>query len=590
MNPSSVALQQAFELALAHHRGGQLAQAAQLYEQVLRMAPRHPDALHLLGLITFGAGDTAAAEDLLRRAVAAAPGEAEFRNNLGVVCQASGKFRDAASCFQAAVKRQPDYAEAMSNLSGALSEEGRLTESAQWARRAAMTKPGYAEPLNNLGNTLIKQGLVEDAVEAYRGAVAAAPTQWKAWSNLLFGMHYLPDMPPAELLAMHARVGKEMVESAGATLAHDNRRDPERRLRIGYVSADLRMHSVGYFALPMLQHHDRSAVEVFCYADTTRPDEMTARAKSLADEWRTITGLPDDAVAATIREDSIDVLVDLSGHTVGNRLAVFARRAAPVQVTYLGYPDTTGLPAMDYRLTDSFADPAGEADARATEKLVRIDPCAWCYSPVSSAPAITARKPGPITFGTFNALAKINPQVLATWAAILRETPGSRLMIKAAAMSEAPARERFTRAMAAQGIEKSRLLLAGHRADPREHLSMYATVDVALDPFPYNGTTTTCEALWMGVPVVTLAGRAHAGRVGVSLLNAVGLGDLVAENLEQYRRVAAALAGDPDRLQRIREELRDRMGRSRLMDGIGFSRALEAAYREMWQSWCRASG
>jgi protein O-GlcNAc transferase len=555
------------------------------------MDPRNPDALHLLGLITFSAGDASAAENLLRRAVAAAPSEAEFRNNLGVVCQASGKFRDAASCFQAAVKRQPSYAEAMSNLSAVLSEEGRLTESAQWARRAAMTKPGYAEPLNNLGNTLVKQGLVEEAVEAYRGAVAAAPKQWQAWSNLLLNMHYLPEVPPAELFAMHARVGKEMVENAGATLAQqETRRDPERRLRIGYISADLRVHSVCYFALQMLQHHDRSAVEVFCYADTTRPDEMTARAQSLADEWRSITRLPDDAVAAMIREDRIDVLVDLSGHTVGNRLTVFARRAAPVQVTYLGYPDTTGLPTMDYRLTDSFADPIGEADARTSEKLVRIGRCAWCYSPASSAPEITARKPGPVTFGTFNALAKINSQVLAAWAAILRETRGSRLMIKAAALSEAPARERFTRAMAAHGIDKSRLLLAGHRADPREHLSMYATVDIALDTFPYNGTTTTCEALWMGVPVVTLAGRAHAGRVGVSLLDAVGLSDLVAEDLEQYRRTAVALAGDPDRLQRLRAELRDRMRRSPLMDGIGFSRALEAAYRQMWQSWCRANG
>jgi predicted O-linked N-acetylglucosamine transferase (SPINDLY family) len=403
-------------------------------------------------------------------------------------------------------------------------------------------------------------------------------------------MHYLPQVPPAELFAMHARVGREMVENAGATLApHDNRGDPQRRLRIGYVSSDLRAHSVCYFALQMLEHHDRSAVEVFCYADTVRPDEMTARAKSLADEWRSITRLPDDAAAAMIREDRIDVLVDLSGHTVGNRLTVFARRAAPVQVTYLGYPDTTGLPTMDYRLTDSFADPAGDADARATEKLVRIDRCAWCYSPASSAPEITARKPGPITFGTFNALAKINSQVLAAWAAILRETPGSRLMIKAAAMSEASARERFTRAMAAHGIDKSRLVLAGHRADSREHLAMYAAVDIALDPFPYNGTTTTCEALWMGVPVVTLAGRAHAGRVGVSLLGAVGLSDLVAQDLEQYRRLAAGLAGDPDRLQRLRVELRDRMRRSPLMDGAGFARALESAYRQMWQSWCSVS-
>jgi protein O-GlcNAc transferase len=554
------------------------------------MDPQHSDALHLLGLIAYGAGDAAAAEDLLRRAVAAAPREAEFRNSLGVVCQSIGKLREATNCFQAAVKRKPDYAEAMSNLGAVLSEEGRLIESAQWARRAAMTKPGYAQPLSNLGNTLVKQGLVEEAVEAYRRAVSASPKQWHAWSNLLMGMHYLPNVSPEELFATHARFGREMVESTGAAVAkHDNGRDPERRLRIGYMSADLRTHSVSYFALPILQNHDRAAVEVFCYADVAQPDEMTARAKSLADEWRPISGLPDERVARTIREDRIDVLVDLSGHTFNNRLALFARKAAPVQVTYLGYPGTTGLATMDYRLTDSFADPLGEADTRATEKLARIDPCAWCYSPAFSAPEITARKPGPITFGTFNALAKVNSQVMETWAGILRETPGSRLMIKAGAMNEAPTRERFARAMAAHGIEKSRLLLAGFRVDSREHLSMYAQVDIALDPFPYNGTTTTCEALWMGVPVVSLAGRAHAGRVGVSLLNAVGLSDLVAQDREQYRHLAAGLARDPDRLQRFRADLRDRMRRSPLMDAAGFSRALETAYRRMWRAWCRAT-
>jgi protein O-GlcNAc transferase len=586
-----MAVQQAFELALGHHRAGQLAQAEQLYQQILQMDPRHADALHLLGLIVFNAGDAAAAENFLRRAVAATPSEAEFRNTLGVVCQSLGKLRDAANCFQAAVKRQPNYAEAMSNLGALLSEEGRLTESAQWARRASVTKPGYAEPLNNLGNTLVKQGLVDEALAAYRGAVSASPKRWEAWSNLLLAAHYLPNASPGELFAMHARVGKDMVENAAATFAeHGNSRDPARRLRIGYLSPDLRLHSVCYFTLPMLQHHDRSALEVFCYADAARPDEMTARAKSLADEWRSINGLPDDALAQMIRDDRIDVLVDLSGHTLRNRLTVFARKAAPVQVTYLGYPDTTGLPTMDYRLTDSFADPPGEADARAIEKLVRIDPCGWCYSPAPSAPEITARKPGPITFGTFNALAKVNSQVIETWAGILRAVPGSRLMIKTAAMSEVSTRERLARALAAHGIEKSRLLLTGHRADPREHLSMYAQIDVALDPFPYNGTTTTCEALWMGVPVVTLAGRAHAGRVGSSLLNAIGLSDLVAQDLEQYGHLAAGLAGDPDRLQRLRADLRDRMRRSPLMDGVGFSRALESAYRRMWHSWCRAAG
>jgi protein O-GlcNAc transferase len=586
VSASAQGLKQSFELALAHHRAGQLAEAGRLYRQILDEHPRHADALHMLALVAVGMGNRDEAEGLLRRAVAAAPREAEFHNTLGVLCQSSGRPREAEDCYRLAIKRRPGYAEAMSNLAGALNEQDRMLEACQWARRAIAIKPAYAEPFNNLGNAFLKQGLAKEATDAFRACTRFSPMEWRAWSNLLFVLHNVAEVSPQELFEEHVRVGAAMAASVQASAApHANSRDSGRRLRVGYVSADLRMHSVSYFALPILRNHDRKAVEVFCYSDAPRADDVTAQAQSLADQWRPIGGLPDDAVAQTIRSDQIDVLVDLSGHTFGRPL-VFCRKPAPVQVTYLGYPDTTGLPAMGYRLTDSFADPRGDADRRATESLVRLDPCSWCYSPPAAAPEVTARPAGPVTFGSFNALAKVNPQVVEIWAAVLKAAPQSRLLIKAFAMNEPGTRERFSAALVGHGVDPARLSIHPYSAGAQEHLSLYGDMDIALDPFPYNGTTTTCEALWMGVPVVTLAGTAHAGRVGVSLLHAVGLSELVAADRDEYVRIAVALGNDRPRLGALRAGLRERMRASPLMDGPAFCRRLEAAYLRMWRSWC----
>jgi predicted O-linked N-acetylglucosamine transferase (SPINDLY family) len=308
--------------------------------------------------------------------------------------------------------------------------------------------------------------------------------------------------------------------------------------------------------------------------------------KRVCGNWRNILNLSDAEAANLIRSDAIDVLVDLSGHTANNRLLVFAAKPAPVQVTYLGYPNTTGMTAMDYRLTDALADPPGLSDELNVERLWRLPTCAWCYAPFENAPDVQPRASGPIMFGCFNAFAKINGSLVAIWAELLGRVAGSRLLLKSAGAGTASAQRRLTEQLAKHGISGDRIEMHGRIADSRGHLDLYGRVDVALDSYPYHGTTTTCEALWMGVPVVSLAGAAHVSRVGVSLLGNVGLPELVAQTPEQYVQIAADLAGDLPRLAELRRTLRGRMGQSPLMDAAGFAQGVEAAYRQMWRNWC----
>ena len=363
---------------------------------------------------------------------------------------------------------------------------------------------------------------------------------------------------------------------------------PKARLRVGYVSADLRDHSVARFVEPIFASFDREAFDVVAYASVARADRVTEHLRSLVTEWRDVRGLSDADLAERIRQDGIDILVDLGGHSADGRLGAFARRPAPVQVTYLGYPNTTGLAAVDYRLTDARADPPGDADALCVEKLVRLPECAWCYAPGDGAedapPPFEAA--GQITFGAFNDLSKVRPDVMALWAEILREVPGARLLIKAKSLQD-PALAREVRAFfGRRGIDEARIEARGWTRDRAQHLALHAKVDVGLDTSPYHGTTTTCDALWMGVPVITLAGETHVSRVGVSLLAAVGLSDLVARSPEEYVALAVRLAGDRARLGELRRTLRGRVVGSRLGGARAFARALEEAYRAMWRERC----
>lgn len=365
-----------------------------------------------------------------------------------------------------------------------------------------------------------------------------------------------------------------------------------RRLRVGYVSPDFRQHSVAYFIEPVIAEHDRQRFEVYCYSDVARPDPVTERFKALADHWHDVSADSDETLARRIRGDGIDLLVDLDGHAAGNRLPVFAQKPAPVQMTYLGYPATTGLPEMDYRITDGVADPLESVDSASSEIRVRLPNGFLCYRPSDAAPPVAAanKDGGTITFGSFNELPKVSPEVVRSWSRILEQLPGSTLLLKAAALGDPATRTRVKRRFEAAGVSSGRIELLGRTATLEEHLALYARVDVALDTFPYNGTTTTCEALYMGVPVVTLEGAAHAGRVGASLLSVLQLTELVAASEDDYVDTAVALATDAERRVTFHATLRDRLRSSALCDSRSFVPSLEAIYLDCWSRWCESAG
>ena len=373
---------------------------------------------------------------------------------------------------------------------------------------------------------------------------------------------------------------------------HRNEKTPGRRLRIGYVSPDFRRHSVAYFIEPVIAFHNREDFEIFCYSLAPVEDEVTDRIRGYANHWTSIVGMSDAMAAESIREDGIDILVDLSGHTSNNRILLFARKPSPVQVSWIGYPATTGLSTMDYKIVDGYTDPPGLTDPYYTEHLIRLPESFLCYLPDKESPevkALPALKSGHITFGSFNNFTKETPEVLALWSEMLKRIPHSRLILKAKSFTDGGSRDYVMGIFAGHGIDPERIELLAYALSFPGHLGLYNRIDIALDPFPYNGTTTTCEALWMGVPVITLAGNTHASRVGMSLLSNIGLPEFVAKTSEEYLAITVNLADDLNRLRSLRESLRERMNKSALTDSKKFIAGIEALYRRIWEKWCVSS-
>jgi predicted O-linked N-acetylglucosamine transferase (SPINDLY family) len=532
----------------------------------------------------------------------------------------SGDWRTAAERYRALIAAAPDFPGAYVNLASVLlagrDAEGAMLTAANAATRFPGFLPIYAvagEAALQLGQpfaasngfaaalsggedaqlraklalALQAQGRAAEAAANFALARRMAPGDAAIASAALFSGHYDPQISPAEALADAANWPRH---AARAARPNPCDRDPERRLRVAYVSPDFANHSCAYFLAPLLASHDRRAVEIFAYSDVATPDGVTAAFKALDLQWRDMAGKSDDAFVAQTRDDGIDILVDCAGHTTGNRLTAFLRRPAPVQATWLGYPASTGLDCFDARFVDAITDPDG---ALASEELVRVAGGFLAYLPPPFAP-----EPGPspfeasgrITFGSFNNLPKITPRVVAMWAQTLRAVPDSRLIVKAKGLDEPATRERYAAMFGVHGLDGSRVEFVGFVGDIAAHIARYRAIDVALDTFPYNGTTTTCEALWMGVPVVTLAGDRHAARVGASLLDRVGLGDLVAADPADFARIAAGLAADRKRLAALRAGLRARMAASPLCDGRRLAREFEAAYRRLWQRVVSADG
>jgi len=567
---------------------GMLDQAIICYQKTVQLNPGKAEAYCNMGNALQARNRYDEAIDCYEKATRLNPDLAEVFSNMGSVLKELGRRDEAMACYEKAIKLKPDYAEAFNNMGNLFESTGKLDEAASCYRKAADLKPALAEAHSNMGNVLKARGQITGSIACYKKAIALSPDYGEAHSNLIFAMHYDPSVGPDAIFSESLAWWRQHGDPVAIKFDH-NRRPFSKQLRIGYVSPDFRQHSVSSFFLPLLMTHDRSAMEIFCYAEVKRPDDMTVRIRGAADHWRSTVGLGDDAIAQQIYEDQIDILIDLGGHTANSRLLVFSRKPAPVQVTWLGYPNTTGMPAMDYRFTDEIADPEGNGDKYYSETLVRLKEGFLCYLPPDGAPDISrlpALDSGGITFGSFNNLPKVNEKVIEVWSQILLQVPGSSLLLKSKSLADDATRSHYMDLFLKSGVTSDQIKMLPTTPSISEHLGLYNRVDIGLDPFPYNGTTTTCEALWMGVPVVTLRGDCHAARVGASILTRVGLEKLIAVNEKDYVNRAAELANEFDRLEKLRARIRQRMIVSPLCDSKTFARAVESVYRRIWRSWC----
>jgi protein O-GlcNAc transferase len=570
---------------------GQLDDAIASIRHAIVLNPKLPEAHNNLGSALKDKGRLDEAIAACEQAIALRPDYAEAFNNLGMVLKDKGRPDEAIAAFRKAIALNPRLSETFSNLGNALKDKDQYDEAIAAHRQAIALNPDMPEAYNNLGNPLQDMGQIDEAIAAYRKAIALKPAFAQAHSNLIFAIQNHSGYDAETIAEEHRAWDRQIAQPLREfILPHDNNRDPNRPLRIGYVSPDFRDHAVSRFLLPLFRHHDHAACRIVCYSDVPHADAVTERLRACADEWRDIFGLSDERVAAQIRDDKIDLLVDLAGHTAANRLLLFARKPAPVQITYLGYPATSGLSAMDYRFTDRFADPPGMTESFHSEKLWRLPDCNWCFNEPADAPPLrTTRADGPIRFGTFNKYTKASPLIMESWAAILNATPSSRLIFKSRGLGVPSIRSHIIEFFKSRGLGADRLDIRGSNPDVRTHLDAYNQMDISLDTFPYHGTTTTCEALWMGVPVVTLAGPTHISRVSVSLLNCVGLPQLIAQSAEEYVSIAVRLAADLPRLAELHRTIQGKMRASPLMDGAKFARSVEAAYRRMWRTWCETA-
>ena len=581
-------LQALNNLGLALRDQGQLDEAIALCRRALELRSDDPEAHNHLGIALARQAQFGEAIAAYRRALQLKPDFPEAHNNLGAALAEQGQIDAAIGSYRRALQLKPDDLEGLNNLGTALSERGDLDESIASYRRALELKPNSPETLNNLGGALKDQGKLDESIASYRRALDINPEFVGAHSNLIFTLHFHPDHDYRMISEEHQRWNRQFSDPLKKfVLPHSNDRDRDRRLRLGYVSPDFRDHPVGRHALPLFERHDREQFEILCYSAVTRSDWMTERFRALAGVWRNAVGVPDDRLAQMIREDGVDILVDLAMHTAGNRLPVFARQPAPVQVAWLAYAGSTGLPGIGYRLTDAHIDPPGSrgcGTAWSADEPVRLPDCWCCYDPLGDSPdvnALPAWSAKGVTFGSLNNFAKLNEGLLDLWARVLCAVKGSRLLMLC---PEGSARDRVRAFFARRAIETERVELVG-RLPRLTYLKLYQRIDVGLDPFPCNGMTTTCDALWMGVPVLTLPGSMPVSRTGLSLVSTVGLGELAASSEEDYTRIAAELAGDLPRLAELRATLRARMLASPLMDAPRFARNVEAAYRSMWRRW-----
>ncbi|MGI9342152.1 MAG: tetratricopeptide repeat protein [Gammaproteobacteria bacterium] len=611
-------------------QAGQIDAAVTHFSRAIEIDARQPGGHQGLGIAYFNLRQYDEALVCFRRAADLDRRNPAAHNNLGNACKQAGQLRNALRSYRKAIAVSPKYLPAYINLADllgkqrqhkaavkayrkalrvgddtpenqanlamlhhrlglALRELDRTDEAISSYRDAIARQPDFALAHNSLGGALLARNELQDAMTCFRTALAHEPAFSRVHSNILLTMNYVADATQQQIYDESQKFDTQHAAALRERAPFHNSKSRKKTLRVGYLSPDFREHSVAHFTRTLLGTHNREVVEVYCYADVEKPDDLTGQFQAQADHWLAIDDLPDEEVAARIRQDGIDILVDLAGHTSNNRLMVFARKPAPIQVNWLGYPNTTGMRAIDYRLTDAIADPPGEADRLHVEKLVRLERGFLCYQTTEMVPAVApppSRARGYVTFGSFNMIRKVSPDVVRAWSSILRSVAGSRILLKSNALEDEGTRTRLLDAFGAHEIDPDRIELVNAVPSRSDHLELYSRIDIGLDPFPYNGTTTSFEAIWMGVPVVCLRGDRHAARVGASIMHHIGLPDLVADSEDDYVHLAQSLAGDAERLAALRNMLRPQLLDSVLMDVTGFAESLEDAYRKMWITYC----
>jgi len=574
--PDSAVVWNEYGVALA--KTGAPKEAEIALRRALGLGPEIPQIHNNYGNVLRGRGAYKEAIACYQGALKRRPDYIEARANLGVALQEAGDAGAAIDCFEAVLKKSPDDGATWTHLGAALAAQGRLVEAEAAHRRSIELQPGSPDAYNNLGIILKDQGRLPDARKAYQAAVDRDSTDAGVHSNLLMCLCYDTAVTAEETIELHCNWA---ARHAPVTDVEAFRFEDGGPLRIGYLSPDFRDHSVAYFVESIFANHDPEKVALYVYSDAADADATTARLRAHAAHWRDVFADDDETLYRRIRGDRIQVLVDLAGHTANNRLPVFARRAAPVQVTWLGYGMTTGMPQIDYLLSDNWVDPPGPADDWCTEEICRLPSGFMCYAPPLDVPLPDAENGRPVTFGSFNNLSKVNDGVLALWARILNEVPDSRLLLKSRQLADPVIGQRLQDTFEKAGVAADRLKFAGRTASRAEHYALYGEVDVALDTFPYNGATTTCEALWMGTPVVSMAGDRHVGRFGLTFLTRAGFPEWVAETPEAYISIAADLARRrPDAVT-----VRDTVSRSMLVDGAAAAGDLEDVFQDMWRRW-----
>jgi len=569
---------------------GHVLDGIRFYKKALVHNSKYPPAWYNLGVAHAELGNIDEAIVCYEMAVNFNPKCAEAYNNLGVIYKDKGNLDKSIFYYQEALKANPLFAQTLNNLGVIFTMLGKLDDAYSYCEKAIRANPAYAEAYNNLGVLYRDEGRIIEAIDSYDRCLALDPGSRNAGQNRLLALNSIPDdtVEPDFVFNDHYKWGARFCKEFKTFKAWDNDKRTDRVLRIGYLSADFFTHSVSYFIEAPLAFRNPQKTHVTCYSNVVRRDAKTLHLQKFADQWRSVYGLNAMEVADMIRKDQIDILVELTGHTAGNRLDVMALQPAPVQVTWIGYPNTTGLPTIHYRITDAIVDPP-ETKQKFSEELVRLPTAFLCYTPpmdappVSKAPAIAN---GFVTFGSFNNLAKVNDRVIRVWCAILKAVPNSRLLMKCKPFASSTIRRKFLKRFRDQGIESKRVDLVPLLPTTSEHLQSYSMVDISVDTFPYAGTTTTCESLFMGVPVVTLKpkGFNHAQSVGVTLMSRIeGAQKLITTTEEQYVQVASKLAKNIPRLQELRQSIRQNMLKSTLCDGKSFVANLENLYADMWR-------